>query len=238
MDRRRAKPTIPLTEEQRELAGRNTGLAYHAVRKLNSDKKLGHLEVDEADSLALEELCIAARLYRPDYVSPSSGKVVMFSTFAISRIEDRIRSEKSRRADRIIHVPGWHQWSNRPEPKHQKAKARRERAVEQAKAAQCIASVSSMDSDVEPRDHREPVGFSADETCPDDVVPVWEALDQLPDRLRRVVIERVLGRRTLRDVGRDMGGLSRERVRQLQERALGILRDDLGSQVKRVRVKA
>jgi RNA polymerase sigma factor (sigma-70 family) len=70
--------------------------------------------------------------------------------------------------------------------------------------------------------------FAAEE----DDSPSWRAdklellIDELPPRERGIIRERYFGDKSLADIGRDMG-LTRERVRQLEKRALGWLKESI-----------
>jgi len=72
--------------------------------------------------------------------------------------------------------------------------------------------------------------MEADETRKERKHQLWRALKELGERERRIVISRHLSdsRRTLRELGNEMD-ISKERVRQLEERALKTLRESISA---------
>lgn len=60
------------------------------------------------------------------------------------------------------------------------------------------------------------------------LIDAMELLEELPDRLRRVMVGRIFEGKTLKAIGKELG-LTRERVRQLELKAVQILRNGLAA---------
>lgn len=105
--------------------------------------------------------------------------------------------------------------------------------VQAAEAARRMHSLDAKVNDTGGRtfmDLMEGDGDDALETveCAEDMARVRAALDALPPKLRKVVELRYWQDATLKDVGAQLeGGLSRERTRQLEAEAFGMLRAQL-----------
>lgn len=56
----------------------------------------------------------------------------------------------------------------------------------------------------------------------------WQALLKLPERMREIIVRRTVMEHTLKEIGEDLG-LSRERIRQLQNKGFERLRRYIGS---------
>ena len=194
-------------------------MQYHqAARFVGFDDAL-----QEARLIALD----AYSLYDQD-------RGVKFSTYLTHIMRGKLRSWV--RVQGLIRVPSYVQDNRQGREKPG--------AIKYARFARAAAMVQQPPLDrlqLEDRDDDAWAGSVEDE-LPDEQMPVIAAAIASLDRRHRVVIEMQFGfgrwqwatvptnsryRSTLEEVGRELGGITKERVRQLQAEALEILREKL-----------
>lgn len=203
----------PLTEEQRQLFDRNTSLAYWAARRLERRyvdvRRLGR---DDADQAALLGLLLAVRRF-----DPSRG--VRFSTYAIHGCRQCVLRAAVHAWP--VTLPG--AYLSRGHQYHEWIAAVRRRSSIAATDDSLGHSQHTADSRsrFQSGDVIDPASLAPDGSLPADL------LRHLPTRYRRLVELRFGEGLTLGEVGRRMGGICKERVRQVERRALALLRDVL-----------
>ena len=217
-----------LTDAQRDLAGANAGLAWSLVWRWRRMGRYLAIEEDEAISIALESLCIAASLYREDY--KKDGKPIKFSTFAstwMKRLLWRQCQLHQGNYPGLIHLPAWLINGG-------KRRESRQKYYEKASVVRTMVAFSewtdeiklghdgSRKSDYDPPDHHEGPELDLDPPA-----RLWEAIDELTPRLREIIVQRFMHHRTLNEIGKTIG-CTKERVRQLERKALEELRGSLG----------
>lgn len=189
-----------LTDEQRAMCERNLGLAYAAAGRLS--RRYRRLSFDTVLSCCLEGLCIACAKYDPE-----KGSISTYAKFWCEQVVGR-----AARNDRVIHIPEYLL-------KHTTVKP-----PEYMAAAERVKSLVSLGHRTE---ENEPVDVPYFDPEPDDRLDlIPDAIDQLPERLQRVITLRFLSHKnySLAEIGA-AEGVTKERARQLVDLALQQLRE-------------
>lgn len=191
----------PLTAEQQRLVEDNRALVYHVIRTGKSLRAAAELLDSREDGAALS--CGFFALVKAALnFDPAHG--AKFSSYACTVIA-RAVMEEAKYAGRLS------------------TKRRNDHREIPFLHTSCV--VTSVDGEPEPFEKhisaREPEEGEYD---PEHVTLFWRAVDRLPDKLRQVLIWRFLDGKTLVQCA-DALGISKERVRQIEGRAIEAVTD-------------
>jgi RNA polymerase sigma factor (sigma-70 family) len=168
--------------------------------KFARDWSRGRFQFDERLSLALEGLCYAAIGFDPDKGA--------FSTYAQYWMDQVLR--RAIRVDFLIHVPDYINYKSDSDPRYAERRG-------QANRARLVGPLPAAFD----RTYSTP-----DDGDPDEFATTRRAMEALDGRTREVIEATVMRRETLRSVG-DRHGVSCERIRQIKQEGLAILREML-----------
>lgn len=232
-----ALPVVRDQEERNALALKHVGLVGKMVASLLKRAFFAtRLSNDDAMQAGYIGLLRAAELYRP--VIERNGKpiAIRFSTYACLWIKQSIRKEAQEAFLIRIphHIQDWRYAAacgrkSKRDRRYRtgKGRARLDKMFRQADVAIQAHLIGHLERDDIP-DRFHPEGLD-----PDDRSALKAAISKLPERDQRILRGRYWRHETVQQIGDDIG-ITRERVRQLENGALAKLREILKSSPQEV----
>lgn len=212
------QPPPPLTTEQQAVVQANLLLVWKAVTRQTVRRSMHPgTSFDDLAQAGFLALCRAARNY-----DPTAG--VQFSTYATVSIKNAIFDELCYKSS-LIHVP-LDAVGIRPGETRLDAVFRL-RPMQLKTASETFLRHGGEwmpDSDYEPKAPVEDIDEELDSQ--NRAAVLHDSLEAMPERARHILRARWFDGRTLQDIGNELR-LSKERVRQLEVKALRDLKDHL-----------